>query len=279
MLDDAPRLRWDYYARLTGGHFHVARVTMPAGRRGDPHRHDFAELFFVERGRGVHLINGARQQLTRGDVVFVRADDCHTFEGSGGGLVFTNVAMPVAAVTTLEQRYFRTRSDDWPWRGGAMPTTTRLSLPQLDRVSDWVERLAVGPPTLLLLDAFLLDLLSTRGHSVHAALPEWLAQAVDRYATAEQFTGGAGRLSALAGRSPEHVNRTLRRLLGRSTSEFINDLRIEYAARRLRLSDRSIAEIAFECGIAHVTYFYRIFGERVGMSPARYRRSQRMGMV
>lgn len=278
MPDDAPRLLWDHYARLTGGYFHVARVTIPAGRGGEPHRHDFAEMFFVERGRGVHLINGGRQQLTRGDLVFVRPDDCHTFEASGGGFVFANVAMPIAAIAALEQRYFRARPDDWPWRGGALPTTTRLNLPQLDRASDWVERLAAGPPTLLLLDAFLLDLLSSRGH-VHAALPEWLAQAVDRYATAEQFTGGAGRLSALAGRSPEHVNRTLRRLTRRSTSEFINDLRIAYAARRLRLSDRSIAEISFECGIAHVTYFYRIFGERMGMSPARYRRSQRMGMV
>lgn len=275
---DIPRLHWDHYARLTGGFFHVARVNMSPGRRGDLHRHDFVELFFIEHGRGVHHVNGLRQELARGNLVFIRPDDCHGFEAGGGGMTFVNVAMPMSVTAAIEQRYFARRESDWPWHCGATPMMVRLNLPQLERATNWAERLASGTPNPLLIDAFLLDLLSDSRGS-HSALPEWLAQAADRFATVEQFTGGAGRLAALAGRSPEHVNRTLQRLVARTTSEFINDLRVEHAARRLRLSDSSIAEIAFECGIVHVTYFYRIFSQRMDMSPARYRRSQRMGMI
>jgi AraC family cel operon transcriptional repressor len=277
-MPDVPRKRWDSYARQAGGLFHIARVAMPPRHRGDIHTHDFAELFFVESGQGLHLVNGERQPLVRGDLVFIRPDDCHRFEAGTGGLIFVNVAMPRTVIRTIELGYFPSEEDDWPWRPGGQPATTRLHVRQLDRASDWAERLAAGPPTKLLLDAFLLDLLSSRGGGLQAALPPWLAHAVDRYTTVEQFAGGAGRLAALAGRSPEHVNRIFRRLLGRSTSEYINDLRVEHAARRLRLSDRSVTEIAFECGITHVTYFYRIFGERMGISPSRYRRGQRMGM-
>lgn len=34
--------------------YHVARVYMAAGRRGEMHTHDFAEVFFVEHGRALH---------------------------------------------------------------------------------------------------------------------------------------------------------------------------------------------------------------------------------
>src|SRR5687768_14291388 len=104
-MPDVPRLLWDHYARITRGPFHIARVKLPAGRGSDLHRHDFAELFFVEHGHGTHLINGDRMPLARGDLTFIRAEDCHAFE-TGSGLTFVNVAMPMTVVEELERRYF-----------------------------------------------------------------------------------------------------------------------------------------------------------------------------
>jgi AraC family cel operon transcriptional repressor len=275
-MPEISHLRWSYFAQKTGGPYHIARVTMPAGRRSDLHTHDFAELFFVEQGRGIHFINGRRQALTRGNLVFVRPEDSHAFEPAGDGLTFVNVAMSVATIHILEGRYFRDRA--WAWRAGGPPEVRQLRLEHLERASEWAERLTDAMPSMLLLDGFLLDLLSMHETDTRLDFPDWLNAAVKRFTTAEEFAGGAGRLAALAGRSPEHLNRTLRRITGRSTSEFINDLRVTHAARQLRLSDRSMADIAFGCGINHLTYFYRIFKDRMGTTPSRYRRSQRMGM-
>lgn len=240
--------------------------------------HDFAELFFVEQGRGIHLVNGSRQALTRGHLVFIRPDDCHTFEPGGDGLTFVNVAMAVATIQSLEMRYFRDRAAAWAWRAGGMPESWHLPLGQLERASEWAQRLTDASPSMLVLDGFLLDLLSMQETGTRPDFPDWLNHAVKRFTTAEEFAGGAGRLAALAGRSPEHLNRTLRRITGRSTSEFINDLRVAHAARQLRLSDRPVVDIAFSCGVNHLSYFHRIFRDRMGVTPSRYRRSQRMGM-
>lgn len=272
------RLRWAHYAEKTQGPYHVARVRMAAGYRGELHTHDFAEVFLVERGHAAHVVNGERQGLTRGDLVFIRPDDVHVFEALEGGITFVNVAMSMATLRTIESRYFETRGEVWPWRKDGQPVRWRLPLRQLERASEWAGRLAGAAPTVLLLDAFLLDLVSLEDAALIQELPVWLAEAVARFTTTEEFAGGAGRLAALTGRTPEHVNRVVRRLTGRSTTEYINDLRVAHAARQLRLTDRSIADIAFGCGIHHLTYFYRIFGQRMGVAPSRYRRRQRMGM-
>ncbi len=43
------------------------------------HDHDFAEIFWFEEGEGWHLINGHKEKLSKGDMVFMRPLDAHTF--------------------------------------------------------------------------------------------------------------------------------------------------------------------------------------------------------
>lgn len=44
------------------------------------HRHNFYELIFVERGSGVHLLNGLQFPYKKGDVLLLTPDDAHEFE-------------------------------------------------------------------------------------------------------------------------------------------------------------------------------------------------------
>jgi AraC-like DNA-binding protein len=65
----------------------------------------------------------------------------------------------------------------------------------------------------------------------------------------------------------------LRRHLGMTGTEFVNEARLQHAARELRLSDRPIAEIALDCGYDNLGYFYRRFKARFGRPPRQYRLS------
>jgi AraC family cel operon transcriptional repressor len=255
----------------------------------EPHAHDFGELFWVERGSGTHVIRGTQQPLRRGDAVFIRPDDVHAFAvPDGGGLTFVNLAMPAAILREIEQRYAWPEAGGWPWRDAALPETRPLPLELQARLPVATARLAAAPPSRLALDGFLLDLLASLGAQGRVARPDaigdpaempgWLADAVARFAAQRELAGGAGRLAELAGRSPEHVNRTLRRCVGLTTSQVLNSLRADYAARLLRLGDQPIAEIALACGVNHLGYFYKLFRAQFGTTPRRYRQTQRMGM-
>jgi AraC family cel operon transcriptional repressor len=285
-------LRWDDYARRSSGCFHLARIALRPGGVTERHRHDFAELFWVERGAGLHVIAGEAQPIARGDVVFIRPDDIHGFRvENGDGLTFVNLAMPTAVLRETEARYAWPEAGRWPWGADALPERRSLPADLSARLPAATARLAAGPPSRLALDAFILDFLSSfsgfmggigaaRGPSDRppADLPVWLADAMNRFAAQEILAGGAGRLAELAGRSPEHVNRTVRHCLGMTSSQLLNRLRAEFAARQLRLSDRAIAEIAFASGINHLGYFYKVFHAHFGTTPRRYREVQRMGM-
>jgi len=60
--------------------------------------------------------------------------------------------------------------------------------------------------------------------------------------------------------------------MSETVNAFTNRLRNEKAARLLRFSQRSIAEIAFECGFSSAATLSRAFKQYFGISPGQYRR-------
>jgi len=62
----------------------------------------------------------------------------------------------------------------------------------------------------------------------------------------------------------------------RSPMKYLNDIRLEKACQQLKESaDKNIIDIAFDCGFSSNQYFTRVFKERYGMSPQRFRKSQK----
>jgi AraC-like DNA-binding protein len=58
---------------------------------------------------------------------------------------------------------------------------------------------------------------------------------------------------------------------GRTVSEFVNELRLQAACRALLGTDRSVLEIALDCGFSQVSFFNRLFRREMGCSPREYR--------
>jgi AraC family cel operon transcriptional repressor len=49
-----------------------------------------------------------------------------------------------------------------------------------------------------------------------------------------------------------------------------------YAARQLEMSDQGIVEIALDCGLGNLSYFYSLFRAHFASTPRAYRLSHRM---
>src|SRR5690242_3034553 len=90
-----------------GEAYHVNRAQM-RGRNPCPvHCHDFAEIFWIESGEGIHDINSEHQPITRGAFFFIRPDDEHGFRSPAkAGFTLVNVAFPLDTVAFLRHRYF-----------------------------------------------------------------------------------------------------------------------------------------------------------------------------
>ncbi|WP_040948849.1 bifunctional transcriptional activator/DNA repair enzyme AdaA [Gorillibacterium massiliense] len=71
--------------------------------------------------------------------------------------------------------------------------------------------------------------------------------------------------------SPFHLQRTSKRITGKTPMEYVQQVRIEQAAAALRRSDKSLAEIAAAVGIPNTAYFITLFKKITGYTPADYR--------
>lgn len=275
------RLRWKAIAP-GGERYHVARVTLPEPPPVGMHDHDFAEIFWVERGEGTHLINGRSLPLGAGDLWVIRARDRHTFRaGRRSGLALVNFAVPAATLAHLRRRYFP-RLAEWFWREGPMPFAVRARSDLTAWLEVAAERLLGSTRDALPADLFLLGLFDRLGHSAsekgRPEMPGWLGRACAGILRKEHFEKGVAGFFALAGRCPEHVARMTRHHTGQTPSALVNRARMDYAARRLESADVSVTELALECGLNNLSHFHRLFRERFGLSPLRYRklRGQRL---
>ncbi len=246
---------------------------------GEPHDHDFHELFWVEENEGVHWINGREIPLRSGDLVLIRAPDAHAFStgGKNDHIRFVNFAFHARVWTYIRQRYFNGASIFFSAPSLAARSYT-LDEYQLTAIRQAATHLRSGLRDRLQAESFLLSVLAVlkadRFSSELQAAPGWIREACTAISQKEHFAGGMPALSHLAGRSPEHIAREFRRHLNRTPTDVINDARMSYAADRLATSGDDIITIALDCGLENLGHFYRLFRARYGSTPRVYRLRQ-----
>lgn len=254
---------------LTGAAWiQVVRIHYRPGDSYDLHDHAYAEVFWIERGTALHRVNGVEQRLGPGSLVLMRPQDAHTY-AAPDGFVMVNVTFRMELLASLRER-FAVEWSDWPWGDGALPLITTLDVARIERLQEVAEQLA-DDHSRLAAEGFLLDLLRLLRRAPAPDLPPWLESALDRFRQREALAAGPEEFCRLCGRTPAHVNRAVQAAFGQTTTALVNRIRLEAAARALKLSDEGIAGIAVDCGFASLAHFYRAFGAQYGITPKAFR--------
>jgi AraC family transcriptional regulator len=80
-------------------------------------------------------------------------------------------------------------------------------------------------------------------------------------------------LARVANLSPSHFSRVFRGETGTSPMEYIQHTRLDCAKRMLRGRDKSLSQIALDCGFNSSSYLYQCFTRAFNISPSDYRKS------
>ncbi len=254
-----------------GTWFHLARVVFSPKRLSRLHSHDFPEIFWIESGEAWHEINGTLEKLSPGDIIFIRSSDHHRFRTvNADGFIMVNLAFPAPLLKDLQRRHEEIAA---LYTAAPFPAHRRLASPRRRELAEEMRRLAHSPGSRMAIERSLLEiyLSVTEAAAPAAPLPDWLARACLALERPENFIPGVPAFVRLCGRSPEYVSRSCRNLLGQSPTELVNTIRLNHAARELRLGTRSILEIALESGFGNLAHFYELFHKAHGTTPRRYR--------
>jgi AraC-like DNA-binding protein len=95
----------------------------------------------------------------------------------------------------------------------------------------------------------------------------------------ENYTSDISRegLAAAIGMSGDHMSRMFKAYTGKKINDYINELRVEAAAEKLRTTDEKIIDIAFSVGFESLATFNRAFLKVKGVSPSNYRKDAEEG--
>ncbi len=79
-------------------------------------------------------------------------------------------------------------------------------------------------------------------------------------------------LAAIARLSPSHFARVFRQEAGKPPMEYVQDLRLERAKKLLLAGDKSVSEIALDCGFNSPSYLSTCFHKAFNLTPSEYQR-------
>jgi len=248
------------------------------------HTHNFFELFVIARGEVLHTVNGRTQLLSEGTLMFIRPGDIHYYEPSEGKEChLINLAFREATVREL----FAYLGEGFPSNAlvhRALPPKVILSADERAILASKLEHLNTIPrdqkhrirSTLrILLFEIFTKYFSAESGEGERQLPGWLEALLYEVQKKENFVRGISSIYGLSQRSPEHISRVFRKYLSTTPTDYVNQLRLHYAANLLSNSDDSVTSISMEAGFENVSHFYHLFRRQFHLSPAEFRATTR----
>lgn len=263
--------------------FHFACKKLPTEKPKFLHNHDYYEVFLILSGQIDHWTKTGTRRLATGSLVFIRPTDSHALQAvRGDDCEIINISFAEDVVEHLWMRYNTDLQEKFFWTPQTEPDIYLLEGPRFERAVNLLRELQISKNSLIVLEGFLLSLFTRVVDHIFLApdsAPDWLLTASAAAHRPEVFRKGAAGFVDATLRSHEHVCRVSRKYLGVSPTEYVNRIRMEYAAQMLSNGDITITEIANQCGIEDMSYFYRVFQRHYSSTPRQYRLKNRKNPV
>lgn len=270
----------------SGQTFRFMRLALDAFR-GERHRHRQLELTWIEQGAGLRFVGSSVEPFESGDLVLLGPHLPHAWVSAGERAGEPHLATVLQFSPDLISRHdvpeLRALSGLAALAGQgihiegaareAMLGVLR-GMPQrsdLLRLADFIELLGLMLQHQTCLRP-ILDAAQRASAGANADEQRRVDRVLDwihRHMAASLTVEAA---AALVHVTPAAFSRFFSREVGKSFTEYINDVRCSEASLRLRLSDRPVAAIAQECGFETMSHFNRQFRIRVGCTPREFRR-------
>jgi AraC-like DNA-binding protein len=242
-----------------------------------PHSHEELELNLVRQGTAAYLLEDRRYELRRHSLVWLFPAQSHFFLDRSADydawiVVFRPQLLQAACRMPPSQVLCQSSPEGHFCK--------QLGPEQARRLSELIEEAAAAGEEHDLLNAGLAyvllsawaayrasdDLLASAG--IHPAVEHALHSIQDE---TEPLTVEA--LARQTGVSSSYLSRLFAQQTGQSLTEFRTKTRLERLLRLLRRQPRlNLGEAALEAGFGSYAQFHHVFTERMGCSPAEYRR-------
>jgi AraC-like DNA-binding protein len=251
------------------------------------HAHDFLVLLYVERGAASFVLDGGERPLHAGAVHAVPPGQVIHLPSVSDlarcrawSVAFTPDAVPaLASVSPLAWSHHPLLALFAPDSGhGVVAEPDRASwsrwFAELAGELDDPDRLGAREAVAAVLTRILVAAARLAPSAPRA--PDPLVERVfDEIEATFREPVSAADVGRALGYTPGHLTTLVRERTGRPLLEWITERRMTEVRRMLRETDLPLGVVASRTGLRDATYLVRRFRDRYGITPERWRRSQR----
>lgn len=256
------------------------------------HGHDFLEIFYIEKGKGWHILNDTRTPIEEGDLVFLSYHSVHTLEPETENFTWINLSFyPEFIDKSLINEFnsneiirlsvFKSMFED--------NTVTATSIKIKNAKSEFAvifkqmeeeyQEKKYGYVQILKYDLLIVltkifrDMRDFSESSGVLSNNKIINSVIEEL---ENNLSGEINLDTIAKKaymSPKYFSRFFKQSVGITFMEFVHKQRINRACELLEQTDYSVADIMRGVGYSDGKSFYRLFKRYKGVTPNEYRKT------
>lgn len=264
------------------GIFHTRRQPRYAAQ--PTHRHHYFEILVVYAGKCEQMIDGVRVSMRTGDVCVLSMGTAHQILPLDAGDIVLHLLVKPSAFMNwsnpnpMVQEWFEAQTEGKmvaPWQ--VIPCAGRERFWSVLRLMlceyqdhDLLSFSIVGVSFIPLFGELARARAELLGQPLEIR-PQDEGLNILEYVRHFYNSCTLESISRQFGYSQSYISLLIKKRAGMNFTQLRRQYRLEHAAAQLRETEHAIAEIAEMCGYRNLSFFYRAFKEKYGVTPQQYR--------
>ncbi len=229
------------------------------------HIHPSAELLFVTKGKiTLHFLERESEEITEGKCALLFPFQPHAYDRASGTEYFR-----VNFTPSLIQSFFAPNEKNMGERA-----VFDVNVGEYEPFFDTVRKNSL---TYYKVKGFLYNIIGDYARQIpfyKKSVDDNVLSKVVAYVNGHKSESLTIKGTAQAlGYNEKYLSRCINQSAGFGFSTLVSMLRMDAASYLLKNTDRTVVDIAMECGFGSERTFYRQFKEQTGMTPREYRES------
>lgn len=234
------------------------------------HWHDFFEIEIITEGSGIQILNGREYEIKKGCAYLLSPSDFHEIKTDGLSVLNIGFREKMLSDTFLNMAMSQKLSGVFYFSDAEFDEIKSM----YDVIEAEYENNRKYKNEFLksMLECFIIMFLRKAKNVSDIKEDCYIQKAILYLQLHFKENPSLGETAKAVGFNTNYFSKKFKEYTKKNYSEYLTQMRLDYAKKLLLSSRLSVTEICFASGFASLSNFMRVFKENEGVTPKRYKR-------